>query len=130
MPLHEQIKAMLIEIGRLQGFIAEGEYPMDIGKLDVTWRRVEGGVPTYAFEIHVGGDLYHDVSKLKHAHDLWNSNLFLITTEKDINKIQQLLSGTFHEIRDKVRVIDAEKIKALYLKKKDYKDFERQIGIL
>jgi len=130
MPLHEQIKAMLIEIGRLQGFIAEGEYPMDIGKLDVTWRRVERGAPTYAFEIHIGGDLYHDVSKLKHAHDLWNSNIFLITAEKDINKVQQLLSGTFHEIRDKVRVIDAEKIKTLYLKKKDYKDFERQLGIL
>jgi len=48
MPLHEQIKAMLIEIGRLQGFIAEGEYPMDIGKLDVTWRRVEGAyLPTH-----------------------------------------------------------------------------------
>ena len=128
--LHDQIKAMLIKLGRLQGFISEGEYPMDIGKLDVVWRRVERGDPTYAFEVQIGGNLYHAISKLKHAHDLWNSNIFLITIKDDIGKAQQLLSGTFHEIRDKIRVIETEKIKILYQKKKEYKDFESQLGLL
>ena len=31
---------------------------------------------------------------LKNAHDLWNSNLFLIATERDLEKANQLLSGT------------------------------------
>jgi len=128
--LHDQIKTMLVELGKLQGFIAEGEYPMDGGKLDVTWRRVERGSPTYVFEVQIGGDLYHAIGKLKHAHDLWNSNIFLIIMGDDIDKAQQLISGTFHEIRGKIRVVEVEKISMLYQKKKEYKDFERQLGIL
>lgn len=96
--IHDQIKDKLIQLGRLQGFIAEGEYDIDGGKLDVVWRRVEKGSPTYVFEVQIGGDLYHAIGKLKHAHDLWNSNIFLITTKNDVTKAQELLSGTFHEI--------------------------------
>jgi len=128
--LHDQIKEKLIEIGKLQGFIAESEYNMDGERLDVVWRRVERGVPTYVFEVQVGGDPYHAVAKLKHAHDLWNSNIFLILTEKDIAKAKKLLSGTFHEIQGKIRLIDIEKINKLFELKKAYKDFEHQIGIL
>jgi len=60
-PLHEDIKAKLLEIGRLQKMISESEYNMDGGKLDVVWRRVEKGSPTYVFEVQVGGDLYHAI---------------------------------------------------------------------
>jgi len=49
------IKKALVQIGRLQKFIAEEEYAFDIGKLDVVWRRVELSVPTYVFEVNVGG---------------------------------------------------------------------------
>jgi predicted RNA-binding protein len=128
--LHDQVKTMLLEVGKLQGFIAESEYPMDVGRLDVVWRRVERGVPTYAFEVHVGGDVYHAVSKLKHAHDLWNSNIFLITTGENIEKAHEILSGVFHEIRGKIRIIKVEEINELLKRKKAYKDLEAQLGIL
>lgn len=98
-------------------------------KLDVVWRRVEKGSPTYVFEVQVGGDLYHAIGKLKHAHDLWNSNIFLITTKNDVAKARELLSGTFHEIERKIRVIEIEKINELFKLKKAYKDFEEQLGI-
>ena len=107
--IHDEIKDKLVHLGKLQGFIAESEYDMDGGKLDVVWRRVERGSPTYVFEVQIGGDLYHAIGKLKHAHDLWNSNIFLITTKNDVAKAQGLLSGTFHEIEKKVRVIETEK---------------------
>jgi hypothetical protein len=45
---------------------------MDGTRLDAVWRRVEKSVPTYVFEIQVGGDIYHAIAKLKHAYDLWN----------------------------------------------------------
>ena len=127
--VHEDIKAKLVEIGRLQKMISESEYNMDGGKLDVVWRRVEKGSPTYVFEIQVGGDLYHAVGKLKHAHDLWNSNIFLVVTESDVAKAHELLTGTFHEIRGKIRIIEIEKINELFKRKKAYRDYESHLGI-
>jgi len=127
--LHEDIKQKLLEIGRLQKMIAESEYDMDGGKLDVVWRRVAKGSPTYVYEVQVGGDLYHAIGKLKHAHDLWNSNIFLIVTKSDVMKAEELLTGTFHEIQGKVRIIEAEKIDELFKRKKAYRDFEYQLGI-
>jgi hypothetical protein len=126
---HDEIKDKLVQLGKLQGFIAEGEYDMDGGKLDVVWRRVERGSPTYVFEVQIGGDLYHAIGKLKHAHDLWNSNIFLITTKEDVANARELLSGTFHEIQRKIRIIETERIDELHKLKKAYKDFESQLGI-
>ena len=128
--VHEQIKDELVQLGKLQGFISESEYNMDGEKLDVTWRRVERGSPTYVFEVQIGGDIYHALAKLKHAHDLWNSNIFLITTKNDMTKVQDLLSGTFHEIKKKIQIIKIEKIDEPFKLKKAYKDLERQLGIL
>jgi len=127
--IHNEIKDKLVQLGKLQGFVAESEYDMDGGKLDVVWRRVERGSPTYVFEVQIGGDLYHAIGKLKHAHDLWNSNIFLVTTKNDIAEAQRLLSGTFHEIERKIRIIETEKINKLFKLKKAYKDFENQLGI-
>ena len=56
-PSHKEIKQKLIEIGKLQNYIAEEEYPFDLGRLDVVWRRVERSVPTYVFEVNIKGDL-------------------------------------------------------------------------
>jgi predicted RNA-binding protein len=126
---HNAIQSRLVEIGQLQNFIAEKEYPFDIGKLDVVWRRITNSVPTYVFEIQVGGDIYHALGKLKHAHDLWNSHIFIIASEKDHNKVNNLLSGTFHEINDEIKYIDLEKIEKLYSLKKAYFNLENELGI-
>ena len=76
--LHGELKAKIAEMGRIQKFLAEVEYPMEATRLDVVWRRVEKSVPTYVFEIQVGGDIYHALAKLKHAYDLWDSRIFLV----------------------------------------------------
>jgi len=85
---HEDIKAYLLEIGRIQGYIAEEEYPLDSTRLDVVWRKVERSVPTFVFEIQIGGDIYHAMAKLKHAFDLWNSNIFLVATIANKSKYE------------------------------------------
>ncbi len=128
-PSHEQIKQRLVEIGRLQGYLADEEYVFDIGKLDVVWRRVERSVPTYAFEVQVGGDVYHALAKLKHAYDLWNSRIFIVASQANHNKVANLLSGTFHEISGRVRFIDLGTVEELHRRKKAYLDFERELGI-
>jgi predicted RNA-binding protein len=126
---HKEIKQKLIEIGRLQNYIAEGEYPFDLGRLDAVWRRIEQSVPTYVFEVNVKGDLYHDLSKLKHAYDLWNSRIFIVASQADYDKVKALISGSFHEIKNKLKFIDSEKIKELYERKRSFLDLEKELGI-
>jgi hypothetical protein len=92
---HDDVKAYLAEIGRIQGYIANVEYTLESTRLDVVWRRVERLVPTFVFEVQIGGDIYHAMAKLKHAFDLWNSHIFLVATMGEKSRYQELISGTF-----------------------------------
>jgi len=127
---HEITKQLLCEIGRIQGFLAEPEYPIESNRLDVVWRRVERSVPTYAFEVQVGGDIYHALAKLKHAFDLWNSHIFLVASLAAKPKFDELVSGTFHEIEGRVRFIQLSHIEELHKRKTSYREFERALGII
>jgi predicted RNA-binding protein len=127
---HSNVQQMLFELGKFQRFISDIEYSMDGERLDVVWRRIEKSVPTYVFEVQVGGDVQHALGKLKHAHDLWNSELFIALSDKDQSKASFLLSGTFHEIRDRVKVLKLEDVRRLYELKRDWKEFEQRLGIL
>jgi predicted RNA-binding protein len=127
---HSTVKQRLCEIGRIQGFLAEEEYPIESNRLDVVWRRVERSVPTYAFEVQVGGDIYHALAKLKHAFDLWNSHIFLAASLDARPKFEELVSGTFHEIAGRVRFIQLNQIEELYKRKISYRELERELGII
>ena len=91
---------------------------------------MERSVPTYVFEVQVGGDIYHAMSKLKHAFDLWNSHIFLVASNRERGKYQELLAGTFHEVADKMQFIEIGLVKELLGKKRDYKNMEQALGIL
>jgi len=126
---HDELKSALCEIGRIQGYIPDKEYRLETTYLDVVWRRVERSVPTFVFEVQIGGDIYHAMAKLKHAFDLWNSHIFLVATLSDKAKYQELISGTFHEVEDKMSFIDAAAVKKLLEKKLAYKEMEKNLGI-
>ena len=127
--LHAQLVDKLLTIGRLQKFVVEKEYRMDGERLDVVWRRVERSVPTYAFEVQIGGDLYHALGKLKHAFDIWNSNVFLVAREEDRDRVNALLAGTFHEIGGRLRFIEADVLERLFKSKQELIDLERELGL-
>jgi len=129
-PSHRELKDKLLEIGKLQNYIAEEEYSFDLGKLDVVWRRVELSVPTYVFEVYVKGDLYHDLAKLKHAYDLWNSHIFIVTSNENRNKVEQLTSGSFHEIAGRLTFLEVAKVEELHRHKTGLRDLEKDLGIL
>jgi len=128
--LHDEIKEKLLELGKIEGYIVEKEYQIpDLGeRLDVVWRRVAGSVPTYVFEVQIGGNLHQALAKLKHAHDIWNSNIFIISEEKDLQKIGQLLSGTFHEIKERIKVLTVEKIKKVHEVQIEDHKLKREMG--
>jgi len=103
---------------------------MEGNRLDAVWRRVERAVPAYVFEVHFGGDLHRALAKLKHAFDIWNSNIFLIADKEDKKNADKLLSGLYHEIRNKLRFIGVEKVDELLKQKKSLRDLEEDLGIL
>lgn len=129
-PTHENIKTLLVEIGKLQAYVANPEFPMEAERLDVVWRRLPESVPTYVFEVQIGGDLYHALGKLKHAHDIWNSRIFLVASVDDLAKVNELLSGTFHEIKSLVRFIEIEKIQSLHESKSNIYEIEKDLGLI
>ena len=126
---HAGVQQMLVELGTLQRFLSNKEYQMGRERLDVVWRRVEGSVPTYVFEVQVGGDLHHALGKLKHAYDIWNSQTILALPPEDVPKARELLSGTFHEARDRVKMMTLSDVQNLYLKKKEWSELEQRLGI-
>ena len=129
--LHSHLIGLIVEIGRMNGFLSEKEYSFEKMRFDAIWRRIDKGSPTYVFEVQVGGDIYHALAKLKHAFDLWNSNIFLIiSNEKDFCSAQELLNGTFHEIKEKIRIIPAEDVRELHERKLSWIELEKKIGIL
>ncbi len=129
-PDHNKTRDILVEMGRMQGFSAEKEYPMDSFRLDAVWKRIYSGVPTYVFEVQVGGSIEAAMSKLKHAYDKWNSNLYIIIENRNDKKLDTLLSGTFHEIRKQVNVIRLSEIDNLYMLKRNFKDKEKEFGLI
>lgn len=112
--LHNQIRDKLTEIGQMEHFISEKEYGIDGERLDVTWRKVVRGVPTKAFEVQIGGSPHQALAKLKHAFDLWNSEPFIIVDQGSLSKVEELLSGTFHELSPHIKVISTDKVEKLY----------------
>ena len=127
--VHSELVDSLLEIGRLQSYLTQKEYPMGKARLDAVWRRVQRSVPNFVFEVQVGGNLYQALAKLKHAHDIWNSNIYLVLLESSKKQLDELLSGTFHEIRDRVRVIDEATVKRLVNLKKEIREIESRLGL-
>jgi hypothetical protein len=69
------------------------------------------------------------LGKLKHAHEMWNSNVFLVGKEEHRAPVTELTAGTFHEIRQRLKFIDVEQVQRLYERKLAYRDMENQLGI-
>ncbi|HEY7316256.1 MAG TPA: EVE domain-containing protein [Candidatus Binatia bacterium] len=127
--VHSELVDSLLEIGRLQSYLTQKEYPMGKSRLDAVWRRVQRSVPNFVFEVQVGGNLYQALAKLKHAHDIWNSNIYLVLLDSSKKQLDELLSGTFHEIRDRVRVIDEATVRRLVNLKKEIREIESRLGL-
>jgi hypothetical protein len=129
-PTHAATQEMLSEIGRMNRLISEKEYPIATERLDVVWRRIERSVPTYAFEVQVGGDVYHALGKLKHAHDLWNSNVYLVAEEEQVPASRELIRGTFSEIEPRLKILTLGQVQELHQQKSKWVAMEKAVGLL
>lgn len=128
-PDHNEIRDMLYEIGELKGKLALKEYPIDSMRLDVVWKKIEKGNPYIAFEVQIAGNFFEALTKLKHAWDLWNSTPFLVTTEEYVDKALKLVEGSFHEMKDAIRIVNWKSIKELHSILKRANELEVQMKL-
>jgi len=126
---HDQIRDMLHEIGQMERKVSEKEYHINGERIDVAWRRIEGGNPYAVFEVQIGGNFYEALAKLKHAWDKWNSRPFLVTTEQFKGKALAWIKGSFHEVEKEMRIVDCEKVKELYNAVKKANEIKTELGI-
>ena len=105
-PQHDRIRERIYEIGLLLDRPAAKEYKINNKRLDVVWKRIPQGVPSFVFEVHVAGNLYAAFAKLKHAWDLWNSKPVLVTTDQHMEEARNWLSGSFHEMQHVAVILD------------------------
>lgn len=107
---HEELIRYIMVLGEIEGYNAINEYSCDRYRLDVVWLKEYSNVPKYCFEIHISGNLEKDIASLKNANDKWNSKIFLISEFDDIERAEDIISGSFHEIKNKIEIRDAKEI--------------------
>ncbi len=128
-PKHNEIRDMIRAIGGFLGKVSDTEYPIDSYRLDAAWRRIKAGNPSHVFEVHFGGNFFEALTKLKHSWDKWNSKPFLVTTDKFQEKAEQLLEGSFHEMKDVIRIVNWKKIVTLHKLEKEVSKIKTEMKI-
>jgi hypothetical protein len=130
-PSHSKIKEIIYQTGVVEGKFPIKEYKMDDGrKLDVIWRKTTASVPNWAFEVQLGGNVTEALSKVKHAWDIYNSIPIIVTTESQLDVVNKLLEGSFHEIKEIIRVTTLEEIKKFYDIKIKLRNMKNKLRII
>ena len=125
---HETLQEMLVTISQYFRMYPESEFVHEHHRYDVIWKRVKSGNPVKVFEVQVSGNLDSALTKLKHARDLWNADIFLVVvSSKDAEKAEYLLSGSFHEIADKTTILKGREVYEMLIYKDKYGAIERRM---
>ena len=131
--LHQQLQKKLQEIGHILGKFCVSEYPEGPYQYDVVWKEDQNLVrASHVFEIQHHGNLADALLKLKHAHDVWRSRLFLVVTgERDRRRVDSILgplfSGVFHEIRSETIPLTPEEVSDLHDVLSSHRDMLREM---
>lgn len=131
---HKELKNQIAEIGKLQFYYTETEYPIELPgekkNLDVVWKREIDGSPTFAFEIELSGMIEKAVDRLIFAFRKWNSRPRIITPKKFIKKIHNIIAITGDkDFSNEFKVYEPVQIAELLKKKQSLKITEQNLGI-
>jgi predicted RNA-binding protein len=110
-------------------FESEIEFPINDMRLDVAWRMPARQNPDHAWEVHIGGNFFEALAKLKHAWDLWKADPYLVTTEHYEEETRKLLGGTFHEIKQHIRIVNWKDVVKLYKLLRDATAIEKEMKL-
>jgi hypothetical protein len=115
---HSTLKNQIAEIGKLQAYYSEVEYPIllpnERKNLDVIWKRELEGVPTYAFEIELSGMLERAIDRLVISFKKWNSRPRIIIPDNYSNKLKNLIDLTDSDFYNNIKIYKPAQISELY----------------
>jgi len=130
---HRDLQEQIAEIGKLQFYYTELEYPVELPgerkNLDVVWKREIDGVPTFTFEVEFSGMLEKAIERLRFAYQKWNSRPRIVVPEKFIRKIYNVLSVTDKDFKDEIKIYEPLQITNLLTLKRKLRTTEQNLGI-
>lgn len=130
---HRKMQEIIAEIGKLQHYHTELEYPIELPgqskNLDVVWKREVAGSPTFAFEVELSSGLEKAIARLKFAYHRWNSRPRIVVPTNDFSKTQNILRMEEREFSDQTRIYEPTQIEELLEKKRDLKKAEQNLGM-
>lgn len=124
---HNQIRDKLWEIGKIDKWVSEREATQF--NIDVVWRRIPDGDPTYAFEVHLGGNVFQALYKLKEARDKWNSIPVIVTNEKGKAEVIKIMGSYHHEIKDELKIMTTDQVEKLFKLQTEDKKVKDEVGL-
>jgi hypothetical protein len=128
---HRELQNQIAEIGKLQFYYTELEYPLTLpgeGKnLDVVWKREIDGVPSFVFEIELSGLVERAMDRLKFAFRKWNSRPRIIVPERFIKKIHNLVAVSERDFSQNIKLYKPVQITELLSKKRELKTTEQNL---
>ena len=128
-PSHGEIQSMLLDLGRLEGYLVDKEVPLDGERVDVTWRRKGRRRPDVVFEVQRGGNFYGALVKLKEAWDVWGCLVVLVTTEEYLERARRWLGRAFHDMEEDARIVLWYRIEEWYEAAKKRAEVKEEVRI-
>ena len=127
--LHEELKQKIFDIGQIQNYYPETEFPLvSGGKVDVVWKYTKEGVPSFVFEIELSNNFGNALSRLEIAFRSWNASLRLIGRKEKREKIETMVKYKERNFRNAFIFIEVEKLTDFYKKKYEFKKMEKELG--
>jgi len=130
---HGEIQESVAEIGKLQFYYTELEYPLELSgekkKLDVVWKREVDSVPTFAFEIELSGMLEKALERLKLAYRKWNSRPRLVIPKEFVVKAHNIIGSTDKDFRNEIKIYEPSQIVELLNQKRNLKSLEQNLNL-
>jgi predicted RNA-binding protein len=130
--LHEQVVQRIYELGEIIGYTSEKKWRKEGYEYDVVWHKPPREGPKCVFEVHIKGNLGDALLRLKHAHDRWESQLFLISTEDQLNEAKtKYLTGALHELAETgaLTLLKINEVKEFHNFKSQYEWLEKRFGL-
>jgi len=113
-PNHNELRDRIVEIGKRLGLFSKKEYPINDYFVDVAWKQNEATRNPFAvFEVHLKGNIFQALTKLKYARNNLGSEPFLYTTKKGMLRAQNLVNTAFPEIAHVIRILHWTEINEL-----------------
>jgi len=130
---HRDLQEAIAEIGKLQFYHTELEFPLALPgedkNLDVVWKREISGVPTFAFEVELSGSIEKAIARLKFAFKLWNSRPRMAIPKEFASKVHNLLSAEERDFHNQFKLYEPAQLIELLDRKRDLKSLEQKLEI-